>query len=173
MPARRLLLFILRDLQAKGFTLHWETGLENCDKGYTDDETRRVVVDPEQDDWLETLCHEHGHACQQWESTDLWRAADPEMVELDAEARAWTTLRRYGLLVGSEDSDRYIRAARLFALSHREGLDEELKAGLVDHLTEPLCVALMPSSWTCQISDGRMKMLRKVLRGLAKVPEPG
>lgn len=168
MPARRLLLFILRDLQAKGFTLHWETGLENGDKGYTEDTTRRVVVDPELPDWLETLCHEHGHACQQYEDTDVWRGGDAEMIELDAEARAWTALSRYGLLPG-EDSDRYIRAARLFALSHRESLDEELKGGLAAHLTEPLCVALMPSSWTCQISDGRMKMLRKVLRGLAKV----
>jgi len=169
MPAaKRLLLFILRDLQAKGFTLHWETNLEDGDKGYTEDTTRKVVVDPEQDDWLETLCHEHGHASQQWEDTDVWRAEDPELLELDAEARAWTTLRRYGLLPG-EDSDRYIRAARLFALSHRESLDEELKQGLADHLTEPLCVALMPADWTCQISDGRMKRLRKVLKGLAKV----
>ena len=168
MPARRLLLFILRDLQAKGFTLHWETKLEDGVKGYVDDETRKVAVDPEQDDWLETLCHEHGHACQQYENTDVWRAEDPELLELDAEARAWTTLRRYGLLPG-EESDRYIRAARLFALSHRESLDEELKEGLADHLTEPLCVALMPSSWTAQIGPPRMKLLRKVLRGLAKV----
>lgn len=167
MPAKRLLLFILRDLQAKGFTLHWETGLEDGDKGYTEDTTHKVVVDPEQDDWLETLCHEHGHACQQYENTDVWRSENEELIELDAEARAWTTLRRYGLLPG-EDSDRYIRAARLFALSHREGLDEELTAGLADHLTNPLCVALMHSSWTCPIGEKRMKLLWRVLRGLAK-----
>ena len=164
--AKRLLLFILRDLQAKGFTLHWQTDLEGGLKGYVDDETRKVAVDPEQDDWLETLCHEHGHACQQYENTDVWRAEDPELLELDAEARAWTTLRRYGLLPG-EESDRYIRAARLFALSHRESLDSELKEGLADHLTEPLCVALMPADWGVEISPGRMRLLRKVLRNLA------
>lgn len=159
----RLMLFICRDIDNKGFRLLFEAGFEIGVKGHLDHETKTARVDPEYEDWLYTLCHEHGHVCQQYEDTNLYREGDdyPEELELDADRRAWRNLVGFGVFSSpGAESRAYIQTARLHALRLRPGLDWQFRKALEREVENPDLIALMPISWYGQLSGNRLRAVR-------------